>query len=90
MFQEIGQVHRIEKSRSDAFSYGPAGYGDGEMRLAGARAADKDDILAFGQKTSFVQGPDVRLIDCRSGKIKGIQVLGNRKSSLAKQIADRA
>lgn len=44
LFQEIGQVHKIEKSRSDAFSYGPGhvrqrGVNSGVLEVAIGQAA---------------------------------------------------
>ena len=63
LLQEIGQVHEVEEPGACPVSYRLAGDGYGQVRLAGARAADENDILASFQKASFIKGADVKFID---------------------------
>jgi len=51
------------------------GDGDGQMGLAGAGAADQDDIAPCGQERAAVQRTDQPLVDRGPLEVEGIDVL---------------
>lgn len=61
LLQEIGQVHEVEEPGARPVSDRLAGDGYSQVRLAGARAADENDVLAGFQKASFIKGSFFRV-----------------------------
>ena len=63
LLQDVGEVYEVEEPGARAIPDRLAGDGYGQVRLAGARTADENDVLAGFQEASFIKGADVEFID---------------------------
>ena len=57
-----------------------AGNGDGEMRFAGAGAADQHGVALLGEEGAGGEIADQAFVDRRAGKGEAVEILGSRRS----------
>jgi hypothetical protein len=55
------------------------GDSDGKMAFAGARSANQDGIVLFGQEAAVRQIAHQRLVDGRAVELEAVEVLGQRQ-----------
>ncbi len=89
-FKLIDQVHHAIEAYALARLHRVRGDGDGEMRLAGARAAHQHDVARLGGELSGVELTDLLLVDWRFGELEAIQVSIDGELGGAHLVAHRA
>jgi hypothetical protein len=90
LLQPIDQIGDILEAPACAVADESAGNRDGQMALAGARAADQDDIALICNKGSGRQVADKAFIDGRVGEVEVVDVLCERELGDAELVADGA
>lgn len=88
--QSIDQIDDIEEAAACAVADEGAGDRDRQVALAGARAADENDIALIGNKGFGGQIADKAFIDGRVGEVKVVDVLCERQFGDAELVADGA
>jgi hypothetical protein len=88
--QPIDQIDDIVEAPARAVADESAGDRDGQVALAGARAAYENNIALIGNKGSGGQVADKAFIDGRVGKVEVVDILGERQLGDAELVADGA
>src|SRR6516225_4298857 len=88
--QSVDEVDDGVKAASGAAANAGPRDGYGQMRLAGAGAADQDSVALLGKKGAIGQLVDERLVDRRAGEVEVVNVLGQRQLGYGQLIFDRA
>jgi len=87
--QSVDEVDDGVEAASGAAADASPRDGYGQMRLAGASAADQDGIALLGKKGATDQLADERLVDRCAGEVEVVNVLGQRQLGNGQLIFDR-
>ena len=88
--EPVHEVDDVVEPGPGAAADAAPGDGDGEMRLAGSRAADEDGIALIGQEGAGRQLAHQRLVDGCAGELEVSQLPGQRQLGDGESILDRA
>src|SRR5262249_48227172 len=88
--QPVDQVNDREEAASGAAADASSRNSYGQMRLAGAGAADQHSVALFGEKGAARQIADQRLVDRCAGEVELVDVFGQRQLGNGQLILDRA
>ncbi len=89
-FKPVDEVDDGVEAASDATANAGSRDGYGQMRLAGAGAADQHGIALLGQEGAARQIADQRFVDRRAGGVELVDVLGQRQLGDRQLVLDRA
>ena len=86
----VDEIDDVEEAAAGTVADAGAGNGDGEMGLAGAGAADQDDVALVSEELAAGEVADQGLVDRRIVEDEVIEVLGQRQLGGGDLVLDRA
>src|SRR5690606_28742370 len=88
--QPVDQIDDVEEASASTVADQRPGNGDGQMRLAGAGAADQDDIALIGDESAAGKIADQGFVDRSAGEVEVVDVFGQRELGDGELVFDRA
>lgn len=90
LFKLVDQVQQVEEAHSGPAADAVDADGDAQVRLAGACAADEDDVCPRLHEAALAQRPDPVFDHRRGRKVEALQVLHHGKLGDPQPISDAA
>lgn len=88
--QPVDEIDDVVEAAAAAGTDAAAGDGDCQMGLAGAGAADQDDVALLLEETAGGEVVDLRLVDRRAVELEAVDVLGQGQLGDGELVFDRA